>query len=88
MKQNALINSSSPTIAKLYSDPELVAKFPYYTKQLESIENAEPRPKAVKYGDVTLAIQDALYSVEQGRRCSGRTHAVADQAGESDQVSR
>ena len=75
MKQNALINSSSPTIAKLYSDPELVAKFPYYPKQLESIENAQPRPKAVKYGDVTLAIQDALYTVEQG----GDTQAALTQ---------
>ncbi len=35
--------------------------------QLKSIETAEPRPKAVKYGDVTLAIQDAAYSALQGQ---------------------
>ena len=28
---------------------------------LKSIEGAKPRPIAVEYGDVTLAIQDAAY---------------------------
>ena len=32
----------------------------------DSIQNAQPRPKAVKYGDVTSAIQDATYSVISG----------------------
>jgi multiple sugar transport system substrate-binding protein len=34
---------------------------------LKSIETAEPRPIAVKYGDVTLAIQDAAYGALQGQ---------------------
>ena len=42
-------------------------KFPHYEMQLKSIETAQPRPKAVKYGDVTLAIQDAAYSALQGQ---------------------
>ena len=29
---------------------------------LESIQTAEPRPKVVRYGDVTRAIQDNTYS--------------------------
>ncbi len=33
----------------------------------KSIETAMPRPKVVKYGDVTLAIQDAAYSALQGQ---------------------
>jgi multiple sugar transport system substrate-binding protein len=35
--------------------------------QLQSIQGAKPRPKAVKYGDVTLAIQDAAYGAIQGQ---------------------
>ena len=35
--------------------------------QLKSIQTAEPRPKAVEYGDVTLAIQDAAYGALQGQ---------------------
>ena len=66
MKQNASSTPRPRLSRSSTQDPELVAKFPYYPKQLESIENAQPRPKAVKYGDVTLAIQDALYTVEQG----------------------
>ncbi len=51
----------------LYSDPELIKKFPYMPILKKSIETAKPRPIAVKYGDVTLAIQDAAYSALQGQ---------------------
>ena len=65
-KSNALATSSSPTIASLYTDADLTKKYPYLPIQLKSIENAKPRPIAVEYGDVTLAIQDAAYSALQG----------------------
>ena len=42
-------------------------KFPFYPILLKSIEGAKPRPKAVEYGDVTLAIQDAAYGALQGQ---------------------
>ena len=54
-------------LAALYSDPDIVKKFPYMPIQLKSVETAKPRPKAVKYGDVTLAIQDAAYGALQGQ---------------------
>ncbi|MCW2809797.1 MAG: Multiple sugar transport system substrate-binding protein [Friedmanniella sp.] len=66
-KSNTLATSNSPTIASLYTDPELVKKFPFMPIQLKSIETAKPRPKAVEYGDVTLAIQDAAYGALQGQ---------------------
>ena len=66
-KSNALATSSSPTIESLYSDSDLVKKFAYMPIQLKSIQGAKPRPKAVKYGDVTLAIQDAAYGALQGQ---------------------
>ena len=60
-KSNTLATSASPTLEKLYTDPDLVKKFPFMPTQLKSIQGAVPRPKAVQYGDVTLAIQDAAY---------------------------
>jgi multiple sugar transport system substrate-binding protein len=65
-KSNTLATSQSPTLEALYTDPELTKKFPFMPTQLKSIQNAKPRPKAVEYGDVTLAIQDAAYGALQG----------------------
>jgi multiple sugar transport system substrate-binding protein len=67
MKKNVLATSSSATRESIYSDPEVIKKFPYMPIQLKSIQTAKPRPKAVEYGDVTLAIQDAAYSALQGQ---------------------
>lgn len=67
-KDQLLKASSAPVLESLYSDPELVAKFGYLPTLLKSIQNAKPRPKAVQYGDVTLAIQDAAYAALQGQK--------------------
>jgi multiple sugar transport system substrate-binding protein len=61
-KARTLVTSDPPIVAALYSDAEVVKKYPYFPTLLKSIETAKPRPKAVEYGDVTLAIQDAAYS--------------------------
>ncbi len=61
-KQQLLKASSAPVLESLYGDPELVKQFGYLPTLLKSIQNAKPRPKAVAYGDVTLAIQDAAYA--------------------------
>jgi len=66
-KSAVLATSNSPTLQALYSDPEVVKKFAFMPIQLKSIEGAKPRPKAVQYGDVTLAIQDAAYGALQGQ---------------------
>lgn len=65
-KSNLLATSQAPTRANLYDDPELVQQFPYLTTLKESILNAVPRPQAVKYGDVTAAIQEAAYGAING----------------------
>lgn len=62
-KANLIKTSQAPTFEALYSDTELVSKFPYLPVLLKSIQNAKARPKAVKYSDVTLAIQDAAYTL-------------------------
>jgi len=66
-KSSSLATSNSPVLEELYSDPELTKKFPFMPTQLKSIQGAKPRPKAVEYGDVTLAIQDAAYGALQGQ---------------------
>ncbi len=67
MKANVLKTSASATRESIYSDPDVIKQFPYMPIQLKSIQTAVPRPKAVEYGDVTLAIQDAAYGALQGQ---------------------
>jgi multiple sugar transport system substrate-binding protein len=57
--------SLAPILESLYGDAALNKQFPYLSTLGESIKTAKARPKAVKYGDVTLAIQDATYSALQ-----------------------
>ncbi len=66
-KANTIATSNAPTWVALYTDPELTSKFEYLPVLKSSIDNAKARPKAVKYGDVTLAIQDAAYSALNGQ---------------------
>src|SRR5215208_4323160 len=66
-KSNTLATSNSPVLESLYSDPDLLKKFPFMPIQLKSIQTAKPRPIVVEYGDVTLAIQDAAYGALQGQ---------------------
>ncbi|MGI3786502.1 MAG: ABC transporter substrate-binding protein [Janthinobacterium lividum] len=76
-KSNTLATSASPTLEKLYTDSDLVKKFPFMPTQLKSIQTAVPRPKVVGYGDVTLAIQDAAYGALQTSANGGTADATA-----------
>jgi multiple sugar transport system substrate-binding protein len=64
----------------LYSDPDIPKKFPHFPILLKSTETANPRPKVVKCGDATLAMQDAAYSAIQGQVTPGRAQRTAEQA--------
>lgn len=66
-KKRVMASANPPTIESLYTDADLVKQYPYLPTLLTSIQNANPRPKVVKYGDLTLAIQDAAYSALQGQ---------------------
>lgn len=61
-KSNLIATSQAPTRSDLYTDSELVKQFPYLPTLKASIESAKPRPQAVKYGDVTAAIQENAYA--------------------------
>jgi multiple sugar transport system substrate-binding protein len=66
-RSNLLATSQAPTRANLYDDADLLKQFPYLTTLKESILNAVPRPQAVKYNEVTAAIQEAAYSAMNGK---------------------
>lgn len=67
-RANLLATSQAPTIAALYDDPEMVKKFPYLPVLKQAITTAKPRPVAVKYGDVTAAIQGEMYDAVTGKK--------------------
>ena len=67
-RSNLLATSQAPTRTDLYSDADLVKQFPYLPVLKSSIDSAVPRPKAVKYGDVTAAIQENAYAALTGAK--------------------
>jgi multiple sugar transport system substrate-binding protein len=67
-KSNLLATSQAPTRADLYENADLVKQFPYLPTLKASILSAKPRPKAVKYGDVTAAIQENAYAALTGTK--------------------
>ncbi|MDX6238812.1 MAG: trehalose/maltose transport system substrate-binding protein [Kribbellaceae bacterium] len=66
-KANIEATSQAPTYASLYDDPALTKQFPYLAPLKASILGAQPRPRVVKYGDVTAAIQQAAYDALSGK---------------------
>ncbi len=66
-KANVEKTSQAPTWASLYDDPALNKQFPYLAPLKASIESAKSRPKVVKYGDVTTAVQSAAYDALTGK---------------------
>ena len=51
----------------MYTKDENVKKLPYLPTLKASLDAAKGRPHAVAYGDVTAAIQDAIYPALQGK---------------------
>lgn len=65
---NLTKNSNAPTFTALYEDQALQKQFPYLPALKASIEHAVPRPKVVKYGDVTAAIEESAYAALTGAK--------------------
>jgi multiple sugar transport system substrate-binding protein len=63
---NLAQGSLAPVISALYTDPTLVAKFPYLPTLLKSISTAVPRPVTPFYPAVTEAIETNVYAALQG----------------------
>ncbi|WP_323747638.1 ABC transporter substrate-binding protein [Catenulispora rubra] len=66
-RANLLATSTAPTRTGLYDDATLQKQFPYLSDLKQSLQSAVARPKAVHYGDVSTAIQDAIYPVLSGQ---------------------
>jgi multiple sugar transport system substrate-binding protein len=62
----------APVISSLYTDPELVKKFPYLPTLLASIKTAVPRPVTPFYPAVTEAIQVNSYAALQGQKSTSQ----------------
>jgi multiple sugar transport system substrate-binding protein len=75
-RANLIASSEAPTLAALYDEPELQKKFPYLPTLKASLLNAKPRPQAVRYNDVTTAIQESVYSALTGKTSTDQ--ALAD----------
>jgi multiple sugar transport system substrate-binding protein len=62
--------SEAPVYTSLYDDASLQQKFPYLPILKASVESAAARPRVVKYGDTTLAIQEEAYAAMTGKKTS------------------
>ncbi len=60
--------SLAPPYASLYDDKELTEQYPYLPVLKESILRAVPRPRVVRYGDVTSAVQQHVYAALTGEK--------------------
>ncbi|MFC4493297.1 ABC transporter substrate-binding protein [Streptomyces ovatisporus] len=62
--------TQAPVFAKLYDDPKLAEDFPWLPVLKKSIVGAEPRPRVVRYGDATEAIQQETHAALTGKKSS------------------
>lgn len=65
MKRSALAGNP-PTRKSLFSDPELVAKFPSYPAQLKSLESSRPRPRTPQWNEIENAFGIFLSKANSG----------------------
>jgi multiple sugar transport system substrate-binding protein len=66
MKRSAL-GGNPPTRKSLFSDPELVARFPSYPAQLRSLEDSRPRPRTPQWNEIENAFGIFLSKANSGQ---------------------
>lgn len=67
-KNNMEKGSLAPVIESIYTDPALVAKYPYLPILKDSISNAVSRPVTPFYPAVSQAIQENFFAAIQGQK--------------------
>lgn len=65
-KEWALTTSQAPSVEAVYDDPEVIAKYAYTPTLKDALLQGRGRPKAVRYGDITLAIQQNVSGALRG----------------------
>lgn len=63
-----LEKSIAPVSKSLYTNAEFLKQFPYLETLGKSVDTAKNRPITPYYNDVTLAIQETIYPMEQGQK--------------------
>ncbi|WP_298329259.1 ABC transporter substrate-binding protein [Haloactinopolyspora sp.] len=67
--QHLLVESSqTPAYGAMYDDPELIDQFAFLPMLKEGLQNAQPRPSIVHYGDGTAAIQEEVTAALTGEK--------------------
>ncbi len=69
-KAHLLKTSEAPVWTTLYDDEQLKQQFPYLPTLRASVEKAVARPRVVKYGEATTAIQEEAYAALTGAKTS------------------
>jgi multiple sugar transport system substrate-binding protein len=69
-KAHLLKTSEAPVFASLYDDEQLKQQFPYLPTLRASVEKAVARPRVVRYGEATTAIQEEAYAALTGTKTS------------------
>jgi multiple sugar transport system substrate-binding protein len=67
-KQLALRGSMQPVYAEVFSDPDVLAKIPWFSQALPVIETAQPRPITPMYRPISDAIRFNINAVLAGAR--------------------
>ena len=62
--------SEAPVYASLYDDDSLKQQFPYLPTLKASVNNAVARPRVVKYGETSTAIEEEAYAALTGAKSS------------------
>ncbi|MFD0903649.1 ABC transporter substrate-binding protein [Actinomadura sediminis] len=68
------------SLAALYDDPAMIERYPYLPVMKESLRNAKPRPVAVRYNEVSTAIQDHVTAAITGEKTVDRAAADLQKA--------
>jgi multiple sugar transport system substrate-binding protein len=66
--------------AALYDDPEMVELYPYLPVLKEGLLHAKSRPAAVRYGDVTAAVQEQVFAALNGDKSVDQAAAGLQEA--------
>lgn len=77
-KRIALETGNPPTLAALYRDPELVARYRWYPAQLEALEAAVPRPRIAQWNRVEAILGEHLQMALVGQMRPAEALAEAD----------
>lgn len=68
LKDFCIATARVPAMTELFDDEDIIEALPYTPVLKEGTMNAKGRPQAVKYGDVTKAIQDNCYAALDGSK--------------------